>query len=112
MRPDTNVQRIRTLIHREHHSTVCLLAAELNMNRKTVRHILIEDFRMKKRYVKMVPKNFLEEQKLHQCQLLKCSDGKYRYFPIHENSEKIWGNFEKILEENGKIFKYVISGTF
>ncbi len=36
----------------------------------------------------------------------------YRYFPIHENSEKIWGNFEKILEENGKILKYVISGTF
>ncbi len=37
---------------------------------------------------------------------------KYRYFPIHENSEKIWGNFEKILEENGKFLKYVISGTF
>ncbi len=37
---------------------------------------------------------------------------KYRYFLIHENSGKIWGNFEKILEENGKILKYVISGTF
>ncbi len=31
---------------------------------------------------------------------------KYRFFPLHENSEKIWGNFEKILEENGKILKY------
>ncbi len=37
---------------------------------------------------------------------------KCRYFPIHENSEKIWGDFAKILEENGKILKYVISGTF
>ncbi len=37
---------------------------------------------------------------------------KYRYFPLLENSEKIWGNFEKILEENGKILKYVISVTF
>ncbi len=37
---------------------------------------------------------------------------KYRYFPLHENSEKIWGNFEKILEENRKILKYVISVTF
>ncbi len=30
---------------------------------------------------------------------------KYRYFPLHENSEKISGNFEEILEENGKILK-------
>ncbi len=37
---------------------------------------------------------------------------KYRYFPIQDNSEKIWGNFEKILEENRKILKYVIPGTF
>ncbi len=37
---------------------------------------------------------------------------KYRYFPLHENSEKIWGNFKKTLEENGKILKYVISGIF
>ncbi len=37
---------------------------------------------------------------------------KYQYFLIHENSEKLWGNFEKILEENGKILKYLISGTF
>ncbi len=37
---------------------------------------------------------------------------KYRYFPIHENSEKICRNFEKILEENGKILKNVISETF
>ncbi len=29
----------------------------------------------------------------------------YRYFPLHENSEKISGNFEEILEENGKILK-------
>ncbi len=65
MRPDTNVQRIRTLIHREHHSTVRLLATKLNMNRKTVRHIFIKDFRIKKHYATMVPKNFLEEQKLH-----------------------------------------------
>ncbi len=34
---------------------------------------------------------------------------KYWYFPLHENSKKIWGNFKKILEENGKILKYVIS---
>ncbi len=33
----------------------------------------------------------------------------YPYFPF---SEKMWGNFEKILEENGKILKYVISVTF
>ncbi len=40
------------------------------------------------------------------------SDGKYRYFgdsyrnfPLHENCEKILGNFEKILEENRKNWK-------
>ncbi len=37
---------------------------------------------------------------------------KYWQFPLHENSEKICGNFEKILEENGKILKYVILVTF
>ncbi len=31
---------------------------------------------------------------------------KYRYFPFHENSKNISGNFEKILEGNGKILKY------
>ncbi len=30
---------------------------------------------------------------------------KYRYFPLHESYKKISGNFEKILEENEKIFK-------
>ncbi len=29
----------------------------------------------------------------------------YQYFPLHENSKKISENFEKILEENGKILK-------
>ncbi len=35
---------------------------------------------------------------------------KYRYFPLHENSEKILGNFEEILKER-KDFE-IISGTF
>ncbi len=30
---------------------------------------------------------------------------KYQYFQLHKNSEKITGNFEKILEENGKNLK-------
>ncbi len=30
---------------------------------------------------------------------------KYRYLPLHENCEKILGNFEKMLEENRKNLK-------
>ncbi len=36
---------------------------------------------------------------------LSISNNKYRYFPLYEYSEKISGNFEEILEENGKILK-------
>ncbi len=36
---------------------------------------------------------------------LSISTDKYHYLSLHENSEKISGNFEEILEENGKILK-------
>ncbi len=36
---------------------------------------------------------------------LSISIDKYQYFPLHESSKKISGNFEKILEENEKILK-------
>jgi hypothetical protein len=40
-----------------------MLSDELNINRETVRKILIEDLSMKKLSAKMVPKNLSEEQK-------------------------------------------------
>ncbi len=65
VRTDANVQRVCTLICQDHRLTVRLLADELNMNRETVRQILIEDLRMKKLCTKMAPKNLLEEWKLN-----------------------------------------------
>ncbi len=39
---------------------------------------------------------------------------KYRYFPLHENSEKILGNFKEILEETERFwnnFKNILKDT-
>jgi predicted ArsR family transcriptional regulator len=63
VRTDNNVQRVRALVSQVGWLTIRMLSNELNINRETVRKILIEDLSMKKLCAKMVPKNLSEEQK-------------------------------------------------
>lgn len=63
VRTDNNVQRVRALVRQDRRLTIRMLSGELNINRETVRKILIEDLSMKKLCAKMVPKNLSEEQK-------------------------------------------------
>ncbi|KAL4083830.1 hypothetical protein QTP88_029146 [Uroleucon formosanum] len=53
VRTDNNVQRMRALVRQDMRLTIRMLSDELNINRETVRKILIKDLSMKKLCAKM-----------------------------------------------------------
>jgi hypothetical protein len=65
MKTDKNVDKVRTLVRNDRRLSIRMTAEELNVDKGTVRQILIENLKMKKVCAKMVPKNSSEDQKLN-----------------------------------------------
>jgi hypothetical protein len=55
-RTDENVEKMGKLVHCDRRLSVRMMAEELNLDRETVRKILIEDLRMRKLSAKTVPR--------------------------------------------------------
>jgi hypothetical protein len=62
-RADGNVDRLRTFVSPDGRLALKLMAEELNMNRETVRQIIMEDFGMRKFFAKMVPRILTDDHK-------------------------------------------------
>jgi hypothetical protein len=62
-RIDANVDRVRTLVRSDGRLGAKLIEEKLNMNRETVRQILMEDMGMRKMSAKMVPRILTDDQK-------------------------------------------------
>jgi hypothetical protein len=83
-RPDTNMDRVRTVVCSDRRVGWKVIAEVLNMNRETVRQILKEDLRMRKFSAKMVPRILTHDQKqrrLHISCLAKNSITKMDHSP-------------------------------
>jgi histone-lysine N-methyltransferase SETMAR len=92
-RTDANVDRVRALVCSDRRLAVRLIAEELNMNRVTVRQIIMEDLRMRKISAKMVPQILTADQK--QCRLHISSD-------LLQNAEM----FERVITGDESCFQY------
>ena len=62
-RTEENIAKVRQIVRENRRLTVRSIADEVNIDRETVRKILIEDLDMGKVCAKMVPKDLNEEQK-------------------------------------------------
>ena len=62
-RNEENIAKIRQIVHQNRRLTVRSIVEQVNIDRETVRKILIEDLDMRKVCAKMVPKELNEEQK-------------------------------------------------
>ena len=60
---DANIERVRELVHRDHHFTICIMADKLGMDKESVRSILVDTLGMWKVCAKMVPRLLTQEQK-------------------------------------------------
>ena len=60
---DTNIQKVRQLVHSDHHLTIRVIANEVEMDRETICTILVDNLGMWKVYAKMAPRLLTEEQK-------------------------------------------------
>ena len=55
--------KVRQIVRKNRRLTIKSIAKQVNIDRETVRKVLIEDLNMRKVCVKMVPKELTEEQK-------------------------------------------------
>ena len=62
-RTDANVDSVRTLLHSDRRLGVRVIAEDWNMNKKTVRQFVKEDFGIRKISAKMVPRILTHDQK-------------------------------------------------
>jgi len=62
-RTEENIAKVCQIVRENHRLTVRNIAEQVNIDRETVRKILIEDLDMRKVCAKMVPKELTEEQK-------------------------------------------------
>jgi len=62
-RTEENITIVRQIVRENRRLTVRSVAAQVNIDRETVRKILIEDLDMRKVCAKMVSKELTEEQK-------------------------------------------------
>jgi hypothetical protein len=65
VKTDENVDKVRTLVRNDRRLSIRMIAEEFNVDKGTVRQILIENLKMKKVCAKMVPKNLSKDQKLN-----------------------------------------------
>ena len=71
-RTDENIVRVNELVRSDRRLTVRMMAETLNVNRESVRSILVEDLGMRKLCAKMVPKVLSADQKEHRVNV--CQD--------------------------------------
>ncbi len=57
VRTDNNARCVHALVHQDQRLINQILTDEVNINCETIRQILVEDFFMRKLYVKVVQKN-------------------------------------------------------
>ncbi len=70
-RTEENIAKIHQIMHENRQLTVRSIAEQVNIDRGTVRKILIEDLDMRKVCAKMVPKKLTEEQKQRRVTICK-----------------------------------------
>ncbi|GFV71984.1 HTH_48 domain-containing protein [Trichonephila clavipes] len=58
---DENIEKVRKLITKDFRLTVCMIAAELPINRESVRHIVTQNFRMRKTCYCLVPHHLTDD---------------------------------------------------
>ena len=60
---DTNIEKVWQLVHSDRRLTICIIANEVEMDKETIRTILVDTFSMQKVNAKMVPRHLTGEQK-------------------------------------------------
>ena len=60
---DTNIEKVQQLVCSDHHLTIRIITNKVEMDKETVRIILVDTLGMRKVCAKMVPRLFTEEQK-------------------------------------------------
>ena len=78
---DENIMRVKKLVQSDRRLTVRMIADELDLNRETVRTILLYDLGMRKVCAKLVPKILSEDQKQRRVNFCKGMLEKIRYDP-------------------------------
>ena len=75
---DENIEKVRDVIWKDRRLGVWAVAEEVNLDRESVRRILMEELNMRKVCAKMVPKLLSDEQKERRKELcldlLQCID--------------------------------------
>ena len=91
---DDNVERVRSLVRSDRQLTLRMISSELNLNWFTVHQILTQGMEMRKMCAKMVPKNFMTEQKVNRRDvsliLLDCLEREPEFFSRVITGDETW----------------------
>ena len=103
---DTNIEKVRQLVHSDRCITICVIANKVGMDKEAVYTILVDILGLQKVSAKMVPGLLTEEQKsqrLNACRdILQQMEADKNFWKI-SSQETSHGSFNMIRKQNDRV---------